>query len=162
MPVTGFFGKLPAYGDFVSRGLPVGVRPLLDRWLTLHLAEFSRNGVMWPDLGVRALISGPLGTTIALVVFPGQDKSGRVFPLAACCLPVSANQASIDQWADTVSLAVQKALNGNLDADALQMQLANIQIPIETEMPLQPPLLWTDQTPQPPEQALAYLFQKSS
>ncbi len=40
---TGFFGKLPARGDFVARGLPPGARPVVDRWLTRMLAPAARG-----------------------------------------------------------------------------------------------------------------------
>ena len=37
-PVAAIFGKLPATGDFVWRGLPDAFRKHWDFWLTRHIA----------------------------------------------------------------------------------------------------------------------------
>ena len=156
--MTGFFGKLPTLGDFVARGLPQGVRPVLDRWLTLNLADPARRPELWPRTGLRALVPGRSAESMALVILAGRDTSGRAFPLAACCTPVTTDQNGVDHWADAVVPALHEALDCHLDADTLQSRLAGLADPAHTEVPLLPPLMWTDQAPLPPKQVLAGLF----
>lgn len=81
------FGKLPAFGDFVARGLTWSMRARWDGWLSAALIEAHRRG------GVDA---APVGRATGFVVAPsamdghGQagcmiastDRVGRVFPFA--------------------------------------------------------------------------------
>jgi type VI secretion system protein ImpM len=92
---AGFFGKLPAAGDFVARGLPEGfVRPW-DRWLTRHVAPLEL-----PEAGLRfSLVSG--GKCVAGVILPSADRHGRRFPLTlACILGTRPGPAQVDRWSD--------------------------------------------------------------
>lgn len=77
---NGFFGKLPAHGDFVARGLPVGARQVLDRWLTQVLRLCGPAPEDWPPGGLRALIAHA-GAPMALLILPSRDAAGREFPL---------------------------------------------------------------------------------
>jgi type VI secretion system protein ImpM len=73
--IPGFYGKLPAAGDFVARGLPDAFVRRWDRWLSRHLAR--RLGRAWPATGLRFLHPGP----VTGVVVPSADRAGRAFPL---------------------------------------------------------------------------------
>lgn len=80
---VGFFGKLPAHGDFVRRGLPIAMTSMLDDWVQagfaraedaagairgLHPVRFASNAVADGSLC--------LGTMIA-----SSDKVGRDYVL---------------------------------------------------------------------------------
>ncbi|ETX30228.1 type VI secretion system-associated protein TagF, partial [Roseivivax isoporae] len=79
---TGFFGKLPAAGDFVARGLPPGARAPLDRWLTQMLGEAAARPAAWPGAGLLAVMRAGQGTLL-VAALPSRDAAGRAFPLAA-------------------------------------------------------------------------------
>ena len=87
---TGYYGKLPSNGDFVSEGLPRGVEEVLDGWLRACVRESQRAlGGAWLDAFLvappwRAAIGpGVLGADpAALVMIPSVDRVGRYFPLA--------------------------------------------------------------------------------
>ncbi len=154
---TGFFGKLPASGDFVARGLGPRIRPLLDFWLTRHLAEPARSPELWPETGLHAVIEGPRDK-LALMILPSHDAVGRHFPLAACCPVTIADQTGIEEWAAALRPALQKAQTGALDPDALFAALQPIAPPAETTGPLTPPVIWSNDAPAAPEDCLARLF----
>lgn len=111
-PAAGFFGKLPATGDFVSRGLPDGFRRAWDGWITRHVAPRLREGAALPEGGLRfRLTSG--GRAAAGVILPSQDSAGRVFPL---CLILTADAlpgpADLDPWCDAAVLAARDSPDG--------------------------------------------------
>lgn len=99
-PLAGFFGKLPATGDFVGRGLPDAFRKPWDSWLTRHIAPLQREGHAFPQGGLRfRLPSG--GHLAAGVILPSQDSAGRLFPLSL--ILVSEGDLAplqIDPWCD--------------------------------------------------------------
>ena len=134
---TGFFGKLPARGDFVTRGLPPGTRPVVDRWLTRVLARQVDD---WPPQGFRALLSHG-EARLALLILPSRDTSGREFPLAAVAPANGAGQAELDQWADQALPALTHAAQGGLDADDLAAALEPLVVGAG-QTPLTPPLIW--------------------
>ncbi|WP_299911708.1 type VI secretion system-associated protein TagF [uncultured Paracoccus sp.] len=137
---TGFFGKLPARGDFVTRGLPPGTRPLVDRWLTRMLAPLARQPENWPPQGFRALL-GHGEEALALLILPSRDTSGREFPLAAVSPTAGAGQAEIDHWADQALPALARACRGDLDADDLAAALDPLVV-AAGQTALTPPLIW--------------------
>lgn len=154
---TGLFGKLPARGDFVARGLPPGARPMVDRWLTRVLAPLARCPDDWPATGFRGLIAlGDAG--LALLALASRDGAGRAFPLAAVTLSGSADQGQIDAWAQQALPPLRRAIAGDLDADGLFAHLAMLGAD-PGHAALRPPLIWTDGTaPQDP----AALIQRMS
>lgn len=99
-PVAGFFGKLPATGDFVWRGLPDAFRRHWDDWLTRHVAPLQREGTDLPAGGLRfRLPSG--GRLAAGVIVPSRDSAGRLFPLSLLLIAeADLTLAQIDTWCD--------------------------------------------------------------
>jgi type VI secretion system protein ImpM len=85
----GFFGKLPARGDFVRSGLPHGFVAPWDCWLRRVLAASQAIlGDQWESAWLEApvwrfaLPSGQCGPDTVLGVFmPSVDRAGRYFPL---------------------------------------------------------------------------------
>ncbi|MFZ1470519.1 MAG: TagF domain-containing protein [Paracoccaceae bacterium] len=143
--LTGFHGKLPASGDFVTRGLPTGLAAFWDVWAARHLAR--RTG--WPEGGLRLrLVSG--GRVAAGVVVPGADRVGRRFPLAgfviAAVLPAP---EGLNDWADAAAALLVMAGQGGMGPDALLDQLEALSPPTGGGLgtPMQ---LWRDgRAPQP-------------
>lgn len=82
--VTGvsLFGKLPAHGDFVARGLAADERDRLDAWLSASLAG-ARDalGPAWEDRFDRAPPWRCVAGGSAGAICASQDAAGRRFPL---------------------------------------------------------------------------------
>lgn len=85
----GFYGKLPQFGDFVSRRLPPGVVNPLDSWLQEAIFDCRQQlGIRFRDYFLAAPIwrfvlgPGSCGKySVAGILTPSVDKVGRCFPL---------------------------------------------------------------------------------
>jgi len=87
----GWFGKLPASGDFVFRRIPRSLLDKLDDWLSRGLAEMQKAlPTEWRDtfaaapawyFAIPACVGG--GTTLIGLIVPSHDRVGREFPLCA-------------------------------------------------------------------------------
>jgi type VI secretion system protein ImpM len=114
--LTGFHGKLPSYGDFVSRGLPVGFQAFWDAWAAAHLAR--REG--WPEGGLRLRLQSG-GRVAAGVAIPGADRVGRRFPLAAFVIaPALPGPEGLDPWCDGALACLRGAQEAGQGPEALQ------------------------------------------
>ncbi|MDT8345342.1 MAG: type VI secretion system-associated protein TagF [Thermohalobaculum sp.] len=85
----GYYGKIPAQGDFLRRGLTPGFVEPWDRWLqALMLSGRASLGAGWQDAYFSAPIwrfalpGGVCGpAAVAGVLMPSVDRVGRQFPL---------------------------------------------------------------------------------
>ncbi|MEL6519831.1 MAG: type VI secretion system-associated protein TagF, partial [Pseudomonadota bacterium] len=83
------FGKLPAKGDFVSRGMPPELQRIWDRWLS-QVFEGARQQLaeQWPSVYVTAPVwrfwigDAVFGHAVTGALAPSMDKVGREFPLS--------------------------------------------------------------------------------
>ncbi|OLS45497.1 type VI secretion-associated protein [Rhodovulum sulfidophilum] len=116
-PATGFFGKIPSAGDFVTQGVPGMMRIALDRWMTAHLATRSAWPGSWPETGLRATLELGKGTLTALIL-PSRDRSGRAFPLACCRLP-GLDWDAAEEWCDAALPTARAAVAGALSPGSL-------------------------------------------
>lgn len=140
---AGLFGKLPATGDFVARGLPDALRLRWDAWVARHLAPRAGS---WPPGGLRLRIVAP-GRSAAGLARPSRDAAGRAFPLTALVLaPWPPARAAVDQWCDAAAPLLDAAAGGGLDADALWAALRRLPppgpLPATDDGPPAPFLLW--------------------
>lgn len=134
---TGFFGKIPATGDFVSRGLPGEFVRQWDRWAARHLAPLITDGT-WPDpIGLRFLLGpGALSPSVPVpmagITLPSADRIGRRFPLtvAASLMTATTNLAvSASRWFDQIEDAATAAQAGSTSADEFAAELAALPFP---------------------------------
>ncbi|MBP2293224.1 type VI secretion system-associated protein TagF [Azospirillum rugosum] len=132
-PLSGFFGKLPARGDFVARSLPPGFRDVWDGWLSRIVAE-SRH---WLDGGPegrwgRVFAAAPvwrfaLGPDVAGpqalcgLLVPSIDNAGRAFPLTLVTL--SGDGAGND-WFDRAEAMLLDVLDRGGEPEELAAALA--------------------------------------
>jgi type VI secretion system protein ImpM len=93
-PAAGWFGKIPALGDFASRRLPPHFIEVWDRWLSTELSDaHDALGVEW----TRSYLDAPLWRFVLTpglldgrywfgILMASADRVGRRFPLtlAAC------------------------------------------------------------------------------
>lgn len=77
---TGFFGKLPKAGDFVTRGLPAGLVRSWDRWVSRHLALPMASEGAEDRHPLRFATTEPGLGPITGIVLPSCDRAGRRFP----------------------------------------------------------------------------------
>jgi type VI secretion system protein ImpM len=133
----GFFGKLPAVGDFVSRRLPRNFIDPWDQWLQAAIVSSQEQlGDAWLDtyltspiwrFALSAEVAGPL--PCSGIMMPSVDRAGRYFPFTlASFLPMNTNLFRIagnsQDWyeaAEAVALSVLE--DEPPDIDSLDSQV---------------------------------------
>ena len=133
---AGCHGKLPARGDFVTRGLDGAALERWDNWLQ-QVVSASRAG-LGPDwqaawlrmpawhfaLGCSVLDDRPW----AGVLIPSVDKVGRSYPFSVLS-PLRPGGASPAAWQAGAEALALEALADDLDAALLQQRLDRIGCP---------------------------------
>lgn len=117
------FGKMPAHGDFIARGLPSDARAAWDAWLT---AEMQRARTELGDAFEAHFDSAPVwrfadGEHVGAIA-PSVDAVGRRFPLLAAC---AATGDAVAQ-AEACEHRVYDALAHGWTADRLHAALSEI------------------------------------
>jgi type VI secretion system protein ImpM len=141
---VGFFGKLPARGDFVRRGLPQEFVDVWDAWLAAGIAE-SRGQLAaeWLPCFIEApvwrfaLAPGIAGGGIAGLFLPSIDRAGRYFPLT---LAAPAAQAPFllaePDWFAALATAGIAALAEDVAFEAFEAAVAALPPPPPAAMPV--------------------------
>lgn len=169
LSAPGFYGKIPATGDFVTRGLPAKFTRRWDDWLARHLVPLIIANA-WPDhLAIRFLVGpGMLGPAAGVVV-PSRDRAGRQFPLVISVpLPfvtTSLASSAADWFEQAIEVAVA-ARGGQLNADELGAELSALPFPTAEQVgcPVEQMILWIasedliDVEPDTPRAALEELL----
>lgn len=138
----GFFGKLPARGDFVGRGLSAVTVAALDDWASRSLAAARAHlaeewSLVWQAAPVWHFNlppgqCGPCG--LAGLVYPSMDKVGRQFPLIAAS-EIPSSGAGLDDadaeaaYHDALEDVCRHALAQALAPDTVFAQLSSIPVP---------------------------------
>lgn len=127
--MTGFYGKVPYLGDFVSRRLPAELVEPWDQWLQESLvATRGQLGAQWLDVYLTSplwrfvLSPGVAGQGAwAGVLMPSVDRVGRYFPLTlACPLPAGSNPCAVIQTSAWFEQAEALALSTLQDPFSLE------------------------------------------
>lgn len=150
----GLYGKVPAHGDFVRRGLPTSFVGPWDDWLQHGMAAArERLGPRWAEAWDAApawrfaLPAGACGPdAVAGVMLASEDMVGRRFPITLAALLPPGAPAPEEAWFATIEAAATAGRRGRADADAL---LAAIPCPGEAPTAALPLDDWTA----PPERA---------
>jgi type VI secretion system protein ImpM len=148
---AGFYGKLPALGDFVTRRLPARFIDTWDLWLRESLAE-SRDvlGAEWlptyltSPLWRFALTPGVAGESgWAGVLMPSVDRVGRYFPftiacpIAAACDPLDLLRAQV--WFERAERVALRGLEDSATFPALDADIAALGAPLSVVASSPPP-----------------------
>ncbi len=130
----GFFGKVPARGDFLVRRTPAGFQTAWETWLsTLVVAARSGLGAAWPHAWLTAPlwhftlgrdIVGPFGA--AGVLLASVDRVGRFFPLSIIGAAAPRSDLRADDWARTAEALALGALEDDFDPDRLDAVLREL------------------------------------
>lgn len=159
LPLTGLFGKVPAHGDFVRRGLPTSFVGPWDSWLQEGMATArERLGARWAEAWDGAppwrfaLPAGACGPdAVAGVLLPSEDMVGRRFPITLAALLPPNEPMPAPAWFAALEAAALAGRAGHGDADALAAA-----IPLPGAEPAEvAPMAWTlveavDPPPPPP------------
>ncbi|HET8996667.1 MAG TPA: type VI secretion system-associated protein TagF [Acetobacteraceae bacterium] len=159
--VAGFYGKLPARGDFVRFALPGAFVDSWDTWLQrVIVGSRAQMGENW----LPAYLEAPVwrfalppaccgASSVLGLMLPSVDRAGRYFPLTFAALapigPDIARQPRATEWLDRCEAAGRTALADDVTPDQLGAML---------DLPTWPPgattlsqsLWWTDGAPRVP------------
>jgi type VI secretion system protein ImpM len=131
--LPGFYGKVPDFGDFLSRRLPPGFIEMWDAWLRLLLTS-SRDalGDGWLPAWLGAPVwhfglgVGFLGSDQAWgVLIPSVDRVGRQFPFTIVGAAVVEGRPLRD-WALAAEALALAALDEGFLPDTLERALADL------------------------------------
>jgi len=141
LTAPGFWGKLPAAGDFVGRRLPAPFVRHWDRWVTRHLVPRLAG------LDVLCFHARPPGApAMTGVVLPSADRAGRRFPLTLAA-PL-AGPADPDWYPALAALG-----RAGLDVPTLDARLLALPPPAGCAPTDAALTLWTPGTPPGPADA---------
>lgn len=139
----GLYGKLPAYGDFISRNLSSSFITPWDEWLQ-HFISGSQEqiGEDWLNIYLTSpiwrfvLSPGVIDNNMwAGLMMPSVDRVGRYFPISIV-KPFAANITPANfmlnhtAWFDEVESLCLTALDESMDVDALISAVEAIEIPL--------------------------------
>ncbi|MFO1349463.1 MAG: type VI secretion system-associated protein TagF [Gammaproteobacteria bacterium] len=142
LALPGYYGKLPARGDFVTRNLPASFIGTWDGWLQDAITQ-SRLQLRerWLDCYLtspswRFLLSAGIGgaSAFAGVMIPSVDRVGRYFPLAvATALEQNLNPLDLltrgQPWFEQAEAVVLDALDDRLDLEAFAGRVQALGLP---------------------------------
>ena len=138
----GFYGKIPARGDFVARRLdPKFLKPL-DEWLQRSIATSQRQLkdfwlTAYLDTPIWRFVMGPGlcgDVAVAGILMPSVDRVGRYFPLVlaaplpGCTAPVRLIETAKDWFARVERLALT-SLDDGFDFDRFDSAMKALGMP---------------------------------
>ncbi|MGE0500235.1 MAG: type VI secretion system-associated protein TagF [Rhizobiaceae bacterium] len=131
---TGFFGKIPATGDFVSWNLPRIFTDRWDRWMSMELRDRPDEGDLDNRAWRFAVQAGIFGDQPCAGAWRmSRDRVGRRYPFAIVRLgPLpDAN----DRWYDAVADCLGGAVESGWTTDQIAEQAGNLPPPSKPGAP---------------------------
>lgn len=137
----GLYGKLPTYGDFITRNLSSSFVTSWDEWLQ-HFISGSQEqmGDDWLDIYLTSpiwhftLSPGVIDNNMwAGLMMPSVDRVGRYFPISLV-KPFTSNITPVNfmqqqnEWFNALEQHCLSALDGGLDADELIAAVNAVQL----------------------------------
>jgi len=151
--LQGFYGKLPARGDFVRIGLPRDFVDPFDAWLAAAIAgSQDAIGEGWLAAYLEAPIwrfvlpPGLCGPRAVLgLMMPSVDSAGRYFPLTFALLPSDSgfDPDGAAEWLDQCETLGLAALERDLPPEAIRAELADAG-PLPAGAEITASIWWTD------------------
>jgi len=129
--LPGFYGKMPATGDFVTRRLPADFVRGWDRWLAHNIVPLFGMET-WPMSTALRFLAGPASFgASAGIVLQSADRVGRQFPLSVVARLAKAplTLAYADAWFERIEEAAFAAQRGEMTPDELDTALAGLPVP---------------------------------
>jgi type VI secretion system protein ImpM len=130
----GYFGKVPARGDFLSCRMPPTVAEPWDAWLgMLTVAVREESGADWPDVWLTAplwhfaLAPGIMSDRGAAgVLVASADRVGRLFPFT---IIGPSGGVPEESWSGEAERLVLEALDDGFDPAVLDAALTTLDRP---------------------------------
>lgn len=140
---VGFFGKLPARGDFVRRDLTQAFVDAWDAWLAAGIAASrARLADEWLAAFLEApiwhfaLAPGIAGPGMAGIFLPSVDRAGRYFPLTlAAEAPAAPLLLGEPAWFAELAAAGVAALAADATLEAFEAAVSALPPPPEAAPP---------------------------
>lgn len=145
-PPPGFFGKVPARGDFLARRVPPALDPAWETWLaSLVVAAREALAARWPEdwltaplwhFSLGSALAAPRGAAGVLVA--SADRVGRLFPftIIGACAPnpdgADLDAQALDLWARAAENLCLAALDDDFTPDRLDAALVALGPPPAT------------------------------
>jgi len=133
--LPGWYGKLPALGDFAGRRLPPLFVEPWDHWLALGMSHWREHDPAWLEaflaapiwrFALGAGVPFDLSPGYAGVMMPSVDRVGRYFPLTIA-RPRGPREATAPAgWLQTIEGVAVTALNEDWDAQRLDAGLGEV------------------------------------
>jgi type VI secretion system protein ImpM len=132
LPLLGWYGKLPASGDFVGRGLPRETVQRLDSWFQNGLIQIRHRTPDWQRFFAwstpwHCVLSGAVtgSVTVEAHLCASADRVGRLFPLIACYeLPPGTRRfVGASEWHRKTAQLVNRTIRDQLTADQFDAEL---------------------------------------
>ncbi len=156
-PLTsGFWGKLPARGDFVRSGLSHGFTQAWDGWVSAMLtASHVTLGALWRDTWIAApvwrfcLRPQLCGQNAVIGLFlPSIDRIGQPYPLTFAAefnISTAPSPATI-AWLDAAELAGRAAVSDGLIPQSIAARLPELDAETDGLAPSAASWWWSDGT----------------
>lgn len=123
---AGFFGKIPAAGDFVNWNLPRAFTDRWDRWMSLGLRAQPATGPLDPRAWRFVVAAGVFGDLPAAGVWRmSEDSAGRRYPFVIARL--GAAPEATDPWFD----AIERVSAGVVDSSWPPVRVAGHLVKLE-------------------------------
>jgi type VI secretion system protein ImpM len=147
----GFFGKVPAKGDFLARRVPHVIASAWETWLQDMTASVRQAGERgWQDAWLTAplwhfVLGGRLAAPegAAGVLLASADRVGRLFPFTLIGAASPAARLDASAWSREAELLALGALEDTFDPAALDAALVQLGPPPPPRGPNRPPGAWT-------------------
>jgi type VI secretion system protein ImpM len=131
---TGFFGKIPATGDFVGWNLPRVFTDRWDRWMSMELRDRPETGDIDGRSWRFAIKGGIFGDQPCAGAWRmSRDRVGRRYPFAVVRLGELPDAG--DGWYDAIADCLNGAVEGGWTTDEITRQLAGVPPPSASGAP---------------------------
>ena len=152
---AGFYGKVPARGDFVRVGLPRDFTDPWDSWLERVIAgSRGQMGEAWLPAYLESpvwrfmLPAGLCGPHAVLgLMLPSVDKAGRYFPITFAALSDGVAFDEFDTWLDRAEDAGRAALEIDAGPEVLHDMLGSPPMMAGRSAAPSGSLWWTEGSP---------------
>lgn len=133
--LPGWYGKLPALGDFAGRRLPPLFVEPWDRWLAAGLGWWRQSDEAWLDIylaapvwrfALGAGVPFELSPGYAGVLMPSVDRVGRYFPLTVVRPRGRRENHAPAAWLASLEQVAVAALNDDWDAERLDAEFGSL------------------------------------
>lgn len=122
---TGFFGKIPATGDFVSWNLPRIFVERWDRWMSMELRDRPETGELNPRIWRFVAPAGIFGDQPCAGAWRmSEDRVGRRYPFAI--VRIGRPPDAADPWFDEVDSMLKRCVEDGWSTTRIQERLEEL------------------------------------